>query len=122
MLVPSFKLLVFLAFSIPISEARRNSPGFSSLILTNQQALVQFGSLSIFAAALLALARYFKSYFPFSMSQRIIAKARAASLPGFMGSHFQALAAALESRWSATAILSFHESRPWVILLLRYGG
>ena len=47
--------------------------------------------------------------------------ASAPSVPGFIGSHFQALAAVFESRGSTTAIFRRSSARPSVIALVRHG-
>src|SRR3972149_19223 len=91
----------------PISLARRNAPGapsFSSL--TSQVALVQVGSPSALAAALLALARNLASKRPLSRTQRIRRRASAPSVPGLLGTQRQALDAVLGERGATTAILS----------------
>src|SRR3989337_329754 len=102
----------------PISLARRKAPGapsFSSF--TSQAALVQVGSPSALAAALLALARNRASKRPLSRTQRIRARARAPSVPGLLGSQRQAFAAVLEKRGAPTAILT----RPEVSRSVRLG-
>ena len=61
---------------------------------------VQVGSPSIAAAALLVFSRYRVSWAPSPIIQLIMPIARAASVPGLMGTHWLALAAVLLNRGS----------------------
>src|SRR3990172_6540970 len=98
-------LAAFWYGSIPRSEPRRNFAGLPSSMLTSPAGLLQAGSPSALAAALLALLRKVVSKRSLSMIQRMSPRAVAASVPGLAGSHFHALDAVLESLGSTTAYL-----------------
>src|SRR3989304_4293157 len=115
-------LAAFWYGSIPRSEPRRNVVGLPSSILTSQVALLQDGSPSALAAALLALLRKVVSKRSLSMIQRMSARAVAASVPGLAGSHFHALDAVLESLGSTTAYLRRPLDSPSVMRRGRRGS
>src|SRR3990172_11811050 len=115
-------LAAFWYGSIPRSEPRRNLAGLPSSMLTSQVALLQDGSPSALAAALLALLRKVASKRSLSMIQRMSARAVAASVPGLAGSHFHALAAVLDSRGSTTAYLRRPPGNPSVMRRAPPGG
>ena len=105
-----------------MSAALTCLPGLPSFTSTSQEAFVQLLSPAAVAAALFAFARNFSSYLLFSMIHAIIAEDRAASEPGLIGSHFQALDANLLNLGSATAIFVSPLTKFFVKRTDRFGG